>query len=390
MSYDHRDVGRILDLFHFQEEAVGSVFWHPNGWFIYSQIQNYIRSVQKKYGYKEVNSPQMVRRSLWEKSGHWDNYKQNMFCVEGVDGPEYALKPMNCACHIQIFNQRVVSWRELPLRYAEFGRCMRNEPSGSLSGLMRVRSFVQDDAHIFCAENQIESEVAKFSEMAREVYSHFGFPSFQVRFSGRPENSAGSDEQWLLAEEALKRACLSAKIDYEFAPGEGAFYGPKLEFMIKDHAGKEWQCGTIQVDFVLPERLDVEYRDKENNAHRRPVILHRAILGSFERFIGILLENHGCELPSWLHPRKLAIINLSGEDINPLIDASGLSIDQIAIDESRKNLSGLIKQFSLQKYSHIIVYGKKEKESGLLPIASLSGERVSIPIDKLKSFIMKS
>lgn len=387
MAIDHREVGRVMDLFHIQDEAAGSIFWHENGWFLYNQIKQYMQNIQQKNGYREVNTPQMVNRSLWEKSGHWENYSHNMFCVS-VEGEEsaYALKPMNCACHIQIYNKKVVSYRELPIRYSEFGACMRNESSGSLSGLMRVRSFVQDDAHIFCKEDQIESEVISFAKMADEVYKHFHFNEISVKFSTRPEKSAGSDEQWEKAESALKSACEAANLNFEIQEGEGAFYGPKLEFMIKDRNGKEWQCGTIQVDFVLPERLDAKFTDYDGEI-KRPVILHRAILGSFERFIGILLEHYGYELPSWLNPRCVAIIDISAEGFNPEDIRFFTQKYNYVIDSSKENLRGLIKKYSEMKYRFICVYGNKEAKTLEYPINILGGGKEIVPLIELTDFI---
>lgn len=382
---DHREVGRIMNLFHIQEEAVGSIFWHENGWFIYNQIKNYMQEIQRKYNYREVNSPQLIRRELWERSGHWDNYNENMFCIDSDENIPYALKPMNCACHIQIYNHQpdIISYKNLPIRYAEFGQCMRNEPSGSLSGLMRVRSFVQDDAHIFCMEGQIKEEVELFFQMAKEVYSKFGFEDIKILLSGRPEKSAGSDDQWDKAEQALKDICNENNIPYKYIPGAGAFYGPKLEFMINDRNNKEWQCGTIQVDFILPQRLNAKYAD-QHGCLQHPVILHRAILGSFERFIGILLENFGFTLPSWLNPNLLAIIDISKHGFNMDLP---LYKEQYIIDKDKKDLRQLIKKYSEQKYQYILVYGKKEEESSELPLNILGKDIIKINKNELISFI---
>lgn len=383
---DHRIIGKEMDLFHIQEEAAGSIFWHENGWYLYSKIKDYMKHLQKKFSYKEVNTPQMVNKSLWEKSGHWDHYSHNMFCVsENNEDTSYALKPMNCACHIQIFNNKVVSYKELPIRLSEFGTCIRNEPSGSLSGLMRVRSFVQDDAHIFCKEDQIQDEVKSFINMANEAYSYFGFNQVSVKLSTRPSNSAGSDEIWEKSEQALKDACSSSNIEIEIQEGEGAFYGPKLEFMIKDRNDKEWQCGTIQVDFVLPERLDCKFTDNDSVV-KRPVILHRAILGSFERFIGILLEHYGYQLPVWMNPRALAVIDISDSGFDEMdIFCMGVS-DGYIIDRSKENLRKLIKKYSEMKYRYIIVYGNKEKSSLEYPINVLGGEKVTVKYEHLYDF----
>ncbi|MFT8612463.1 MAG: threonine--tRNA ligase, partial [Gluconobacter oxydans] len=289
---DHRRIGREMDLFHIQEEAVGQIFWHRKGWRLYTVLQDYMRRAQERNNYEEVRTPQLVDRALWEASGHWDKYRENMFIATVEDEDKtLALKPMNCPCHVQIFRHGLRSYRELPLRMAEFGACHRYEPSGALHGIMRVRGFTQDDAHIFCTDDQIADETAKFVKMLAEVYSDLGFDSFRVKFSDRPETRAGSDEVWDRAEGSLKKACEIAGVEYEYNPGEGAFYGPKLEFVLTDAIGRDWQCGTLQVDYVLPERLDASYIGEDSNRHR-PVMLHRAILGSFERFIGILIEQY--------------------------------------------------------------------------------------------------
>ena len=311
---DHRKLGREMDLFHMQEEAPGQVFWHPNGWTIYTQLQDYMRRQQRKGGYVEVNTPQVVDRKLWEASGHWDKYQEHMFIVE-VDEEHArekavnALKPMNCPCHVQIFNQGLKSYRDLPLRMAEFGSCNRYEPSGALHGIMRVRGFTQDDAHIFCSEDQIEEETAEFIRFLSEIYRDLGFEKFKVKFSDRPEKRAGSDEIWDKAEAALLSATRAAGIKPNLNPGEGAFYGPKLEFVLTDAIGRDWQCGTHQVDFVLPERLDATFVAADGEKHR-PVMLHRATLGSFERFIGILIEEHAGKLPFWLAPRQVVVASI--------------------------------------------------------------------------------
>ena len=314
---DHRRLGREMNLFHMQEEAPGQVFWHPNGWTIYTLLQDYMRRKQKAGEYVEVNTPQVVNRHLWEKSGHWEKYQDNMFIVE-VDEDNArekainALKPMNCPCHVEIFRQGLKSYRDLPLRMAEFGSCARYEPSGALHGIMRVRGFAQDDAHIFAEEFQIESECAIFIKFLSNIYRELGFESFKVKFSDRPEMRAGSDETWDKAEEALLYATRAAGIEPEMNPGEGAFYGPKLEFVLTDAIGRDWQCGTFQVDFVLPERLDASYIGRDGAKHR-PVLLHRACLGSFERFIGILIEEHAGKLPFWLAPRQVVVASITSE-----------------------------------------------------------------------------
>ena len=317
---DHRKLGREMNLFHMQEEAPGQIFWHPNGWRIYTELQDYMRRKQYAGGYVEVNTPQVVDRKLWEQSGHWEKYQENMFIVE-VDEEHArekavnALKPMNCPCHVQIFNQGLKSYRDLPLRMAEFGSCNRYEPSGALHGIMRVRGFTQDDGHIFCREDQIESETAVYIDFLSGVYKDLGFEEFRVKFSDRPEKRSGSDEVWDKAEEALLKATRAAGIEPEMNPGEGAFYGPKLEFVLTDAIGRDWQCGTHQVDFVLPERLDASYIGADGDKHR-PVMLHRATLGSFERFIGILIESHAGKLPFWIAPRQVVVASIISDADN--------------------------------------------------------------------------
>lgn len=306
---DHRRLGKTLDLFHLQEEAPGMVFWHPKGWSVWQAVEQYMRGRLTDAGYQEVRTPQVMDRSLWEKSGHWDNYKENMFVTES-EKRDYAIKPMNCPGHVQIFNHGLRSYRDLPLRLAEFGACHRNEPSGALHGLMRVRGFVQDDAHIFCTEEQIVEEAKAFNELAFSVYEDFGFKDVKVKLSLRPEKRAGSDAIWDHAEEGLRLALRACGVEWEELPGEGAFYGPKVEYHIKDAIGRSWQCGTLQLDLVLPERLGAEYVS-EDNSRKRPVMLHRAILGSFERFLGILLENHAGALPAWLAPEQVVVMNIA-------------------------------------------------------------------------------
>ena len=307
-----------MELFHMQEEAPGMVFWHPNGWRIYQILQNYMQKELEKGGYSEVKTPQVVGRKLWEDSGHWEKFQEHMFIVEvDEEGSKEkrinALKPMNCPCHIQIYNQGVKSYRDLPFRMSEFGSCHRYEPSGAMHGIMRVRGFVQDDAHIFCTEEQIESETKKFIELLSKIYSDLGFADYKIKFSDRPEKRAGSDETWFKAEEALKNATLTAGYSFELNPGEGAFYGPKLEFVLTDAIGRDWQCGTLQVDFVLPERLNANYIAMDGNK-KNVVMLHRAILGSFERFIGILIENYAGKLPFWLSPSQAVVCPIAEEN----------------------------------------------------------------------------
>ena len=325
---DHRRLGKEMDLFHFQPEAQGAVFWHPKGWSVYRVLQTYIRSRLEASGYVEVNTPQLVDSVLWEQSGHWGQYREHMFVSESEDRT-LAIKPMNCPCHIQIFKQGIKSYRDLPLRMAEFGSCHRNEPSGALHGLMRVRAFTQDDAHIFCTDEQIESETQQFCALLQSIYADFGFTDIRVKFSDRPENRAGSDAVWDQAESALKRATSAAGIEASANPGEGAFYGPKLEFILRDAIGRDWQCGTLQVDYVLPERLDATYV-AEDGSRRRPVMLHRAVLGSFERFIGILIENFAGRLPAWLSPVQVVVATITSggnswaEEVSEVMRRSGI------------------------------------------------------------------
>ena len=306
---DHRKLAKKFNLFHLQEEAPGMVFWHPKGWSIYTEVERYMREVQRQHGYSEIKTPLVVDRTLWERSGHWDKFRENMFTVES-ESRDYAVKPMNCPCHVQVFNQGLKSYRDLPLRLAEFGSCHRNEASGTLQGLMRVRGFVQDDAHIFCTEEQIQDEVSIFSDLLFDVYKDFGFEDVIIRLSTRPEERVGSDEVWDKAEEALADALVAKGLEYEMLPGEGAFYGPKIEFSLKDCLGRVWQCGTIQVDFSMPGRLDAQYV-AEDGSRQVPVMLHRAILGSFERFIGILIEHYEGAFPTWLAPQQAVVMNIT-------------------------------------------------------------------------------
>jgi threonyl-tRNA synthetase len=358
-----------MNLFHMQEEAPGQVFWHPNGWTIYTELQDYMRRRQRAGGYVEVNTPQVVDRKLWEKSGHWDKYQDNMFIVE-VDEEHArekavnALKPMNCPCHVQIFNQGLKSYRDLPLRMAEFGSCARYEPSGALHGIMRVRGFTQDDGHIFCREDQIESETAEFIRFLSAVYKDLGFESFSVKFSDRPETRSGSDAVWDKAEAALLSATRAAGIEPEMNPGEGAFYGPKLEFVLTDAIGRDWQCGTHQVDFVLPERLDAEYVGMDGNKHR-PVMLHRATLGSFERFIGILIEEHAGKLPFWLAPRQVVVATIVSDaddyarELVAALTAAGVRAET---DTRNEKINYKVREHSVGKVPMILAVGAREVE----------------------------
>jgi len=367
---DHRKLGRELDLFHFQDEARGMPFWHDNGWTLYRLIEKYIRNKIRKDGYIEVKTPILVDRALWEASGHWEKFGVNMFTSHTKDEEVLALKPMNCPCHVQIFNQGIKSYRDLPIRMAEFGTCHRYEPSGALHGLMRVRGFVQDDAHIFCEESQITEETIKFCALLKEIYADFGFVGVKVKFSDRPEVRAGSDATWDKSEQALLDAAKASGLECILNPGEGAFYGPKLEFVLKDSIGRDWQCGTLQVDFVLPERLEAEYVTA-GGGKERPVMLHRAIIGSFERFIGILIEQYAGKFPLWLAPVQVAVVTITNdadgyarEIAQKLRDASV----RTELDISNEKINYKIRAFSIQKVPMIAVIGKKEQEDGTVAV----------------------
>ena len=364
---DHRKLGREMKLFHMQEEAPGQIFWHPNGWKIYTTLQDYMRRKQEQDGYVEVNTPQLVDRKLWEASGHWEKYQENMFIVE-VDEEHArekavnALKPMNCPCHVQVYNQGLKSYRDLPLRMAEFGSCNRYEPSGALHGVMRVRGFTQDDAHIFCREDQIESETKKFINFLSDVYKDLGFEKFSIKFSDRPEKRSGSNEVWDKAEDALKSATIAAGYEFEINPGEGAFYGPKLEFVLTDAIGRDWQCGTLQVDFVLPDRLDANYIGEDGNKHR-PVMLHRACLGSFERFIGILIESFAGRLPFWLAPRQVvvaAIVSDANDYCENVVSALRAKGIRAEVDLRNEKINYKVREHSVSKVPVILACGMKE------------------------------
>ncbi len=369
---DHRKLGKELGLFHFQEQAAGSVFWHPKGWAIYQNIMVYIRKKLEKAGYKEVNTPQLVDSSLWKDSGHWDKFREQMFTSESEE-KTLAIKPMNCPCHVQIFRQGVKSYKQLPLRMSEFGSCHRNEPSGALHGLMRLRSFVQDDAHIFCTEEQIISETSDFCKLLMEVYADFGFEDVVIKFSDRPLNRAGSDKVWDRAEKSLINAVEKAGYCYELNPGEGAFYGPKLEFVLRDAIGRDWQCGTLQVDFVLPERLDASFIGEDGKKFR-PVMLHRAILGSFERFIGILIEHYAGRLPAWLSPIQVALatINSNCENYAKELANQLRKLDIKCITDIRnEKLNYKIRELSNQKINFIGIIGDKEVKNNQVVLRSL-------------------
>jgi threonyl-tRNA synthetase len=366
---DHRKLGRQLDLFHLQEEAPGLVFWHPHGWTVWQEIEQYMRRVYRDNGYQEVRCPQILDRSLWEKSGHWEHYKANMFTTES-ESRDYAIKPMNCPGHVQIFNTDVRSYRDLPLRYGEFGSCHRNEPSGALHGVMRVRGFTQDDGHIFCTEDQIQPEVTAFNALVREVYADFGFTDVAVKLALRPDSRVGADELWDKAEVALRAALKASNLEWQELPGEGAFYGPKIEFHIKDAIGRSWQCGTMQVDFSMPGRLGAEYVG-EDNARHTPVMLHRAILGSLERFIGILIENHSGALPFWLAPVQVVVMSISehqedyAAQVAGTLRAAGLRVDT---DLRGEKINYKIREHSLMKRPYYVVVGDKEKAAGLVAV----------------------
>ena len=376
---DHRRLGSELNLFHIQEEAPGSVFWHPKGWSIYRNLESYVRARLDRTGYVEVKTPQIVDRSLWEASGHWEKFRDGMFTVESED-KTLAIKPMNCPCHVQIFKQGMKSYRDLPLRMAEFGSCHRNEPSGSLHGLMRVRAFTQDDAHIFCTPEQIVSETKAFCDLLQGIYKDFGFTDIRVKFSDRPEKRAGADEVWDLAEKSLIEAATAAGLDYILNPGEGAFYGPKLEFVLKDTIGRDWQCGTLQVDFVLPERLDANYIGEDGKRHR-PVMLHRAVLGSFERFIGVLIEHYAGKFPLWLSPVQAIVASITDE-ASPYAEelCNQLKLQRIRaeVDTRNEKISYKIREHSLQKVPYILVVGKREAEEGTVAVRRLGGENQQV------------
>ena len=372
---DHRKLGKQLGLFHFQEEAPGMAFWHPKGWKVYQVIKDYMQTVQNENKYREINTPQLVDFSLWEKSGHASKFSNEMFNVES-DNRMYAIKPMNCPCHIQVFNQGLKSYRDLPLRFAEFGSCHRYEPSGSMHGLMRVRSFVQDDGHIFCTEEQIQSEVADFMELLFSVYKDFGFDEVILRLSTRPEKRVGSDELWDEAEQALKEALNATKLPWELVPGEGAFYGPKIEYSLKDCMGRIQQCGTIQVDFFLPDRLGAQYV-AEDSSRKTPVMLHRAILGSFERFIGVLIEHYAGAMPAWLAPEQVVILNITdkqSEYCRNLQESLKNKGFRVALDLRNEKIGFKIREHTLQKIPYLLVVGDKEVESNAMAVRTLRGE----------------
>lgn len=379
---DHRKLGKQLDLFHLQEEAPGMVFWHPRGWALWQAIEQHMRKELDAAGYREVKTPQIMDKTFWERSGHWDNYKDNMFVTQS-EKREYAVKPMNCPGHVQIFNNSLRSYRDLPMRLAEFGSCHRNEPSGALHGLMRVRGFVQDDAHIFCTEDQIVEEARRFNELLVRIYKQFGFHDVAVKLSLRPEKRAGSDDIWDKAEQGLRDALTACGVEWEELPGEGAFYGPKIEYHVKDAIGRSWQCGTLQLDFVLPERLDAEYVT-ESNGRARPVMLHRAILGSLERFIGILIENHAGSFPLWLAPVQMVVMNITEHqadycrEVVEKLRAEGFRVE---LDLRNEKIGYKIRDNSQYRFPYQIVVGDKEKENGQVAVRRKAEDLGSLKVD---------
>jgi threonyl-tRNA synthetase len=382
---DHRRIGREMDLFHIQEEATGSIFWHPKGWKLYRTAESYMRRRLDAAQYQEVKTPQLVDRVLWERSGHWEKYREHMFVAQVEDEKRtLALKPMNCPCHVQIFNHGLRSYRELPLRMAEFGACHRYEPSGALHGIMRVRGFTQDDAHIFCTPDQIASETAAFVDLLASVYRDFGFDAFRVKFADRPDSRAGDDATWDRAEGALREACAIVGVEYELNPGEGAFYGPKLEFVLRDAIGRDWQCGTLQVDFVLPERLDASYI-ADDSTRQRPVMLHRAILGSFERFLGILIENYAGRFPLWLAPVQAVVASIVTDaepyafEVAEALRARGLSV---VTDTRNEKINAKIREHSVHYVPIIVVVGRQEAQARTVALRRLGGQAQEvIPLD---------
>ena len=372
---DHRKLAKKQDLFHFQEEAPGMVFWHPKGWTIYKVVEQYIRSRMQLHGYQEIHTPQVVDRSLWEKSGHWDKFRDDMFTTSS-ENRDYAIKPMNCPCHVQVFNQGLKSYRDLPLRLAEFGSCHRNEPSGTLHGLMRARNFTQDDAHIFCTEEQIQEEVSNFIDMLFEVYKDFGFEDVIIKLSTRPENRVGSDEVWDKAEQSLELALNNKNLEWDLQPGEGAFYGPKIEFSLKDCIGRVWQCGTIQVDFSMPERLGASYIS-EDSSKQVPVMLHRAIVGSMERFIGILIENYAGSFPLWLAPIQAVVISITENQSDYAKKVSDILRNQgfrVEVDLRNETIGLKIRDHAMQRVPYQIILGAREQDDNTVAVRTREGE----------------
>ena len=376
---DHRKLGRELDLFHIDEHSPGTVFWHPKGWTVWQEVEQYMRRVYRDNGYLEVKGPQILDQSLWEKTGHWDKYRDNMFVTES-EKRDYALKPMNCPGHIIIFKQGIKSYRDLPLRFGEFGQCHRNEPSGGLHGIMRVRAFTQDDGHIFCTEDQIQAEVVAFTTLLQKVYRDFGFTGIIYKLSTRPEKRIGTEESWDRAEAALADGLRASGCEFSYLPGEGAFYGPKIEYTLKDAIGREWQCGTIQVDPNLPERLDAEFVGEDGTRHR-PIMLHRAIVGSLERFIGILIEQHAGALPTWLAPVQVSVLNITdsqaeyAQEVAKTLRNQGLRVD---LDLRNEKITYKIREHSMQKLPYILVVGDKEKEAGAVAVRARGNQDLGV------------
>ncbi|OQW43283.1 MAG: threonine--tRNA ligase [Proteobacteria bacterium SG_bin4] len=388
---DHRRIGKLLDLFHTQDEAPGMVFWHPKGWILWQQIEQYMRNILNQNGYQEIRTPQILDKELWVKSGHWENFRENMFTTNS-DERDFAIKPMNCPGHVQVFNQGLRSYRELPIRLSEFGSCHRNEASGALHGIMRVRAFTQDDAHIFCTEDQIQDEVVQFIDLLKTVYADFGFRDIMVKLSTRPLKRVGSDDQWDKSESALKAALAEAKLNWELQPGEGAFYGPKIEFSLKDCIGRVWQCGTLQLDFSMPDRLGAEYV-AEDNSRRIPVMLHRAILGSMERFIGILIENYAGALPLWLSPEQVIVMNISrsqmdfAEKVAEHLRQHGI---RASLDLRNEKITYKIREHSLQKLPYQIIVGDEEVQANLISVRNRGGENLGqMTVDSLLEQLKK-
>ena len=389
--HDHRALGESLDLFHFHEDAPGSVFWHPRGYAVYRAVEDYMRRRVSAAGYREVRGPMLMSRAVWERSGHWQYYGENMFVVRGDGERQMAVKPMNCPAHVEVFKHGVRSWRDLPVRLAEFGQCHRDEPSGALHGLLRLRGFVQDDGHVFCREDQVEAEVASFCELLSSVYADFGFSSFDVGMSLRPERRSGSDEQWDRAERMLADAAAAAGLDPRPMPGEGAFYGPKLEFALKDRQGRLWQCGTLQLDLVLPELLGAFYRDGEDG-RVSPVLLHRAVLGSLERFVGILLEHHEGNLPPWLAPEQVAVAPVSdrhedyARSVADRLEAAGLRVRRASGSE---RLSAKIREAALLRIPAVAVVGDREAAEGSVALR-IDGANASLPFDEALDRLLRT
>ncbi|HZW12134.1 MAG TPA: threonine--tRNA ligase [Noviherbaspirillum sp.] len=387
---DHRKLAKLLDLFHFQDEAPGLIFWHPKGWIIWQQVEQYMRRVYQENGYQEVKAPQILDRTLWEKTGHWENYRENMFVTES-ENRNYALKPMNCPGHVQIYNSDLRSYRDLPLRYGEFGQCHRNEPSGALHGIMRVRGFTQDDGHIFCTEEQIEGEVTAFHQQAMRVYKDFGFTEISIKIALRPESRIGSDETWDRAEETLRSALRVCGVTWQELPGEGAFYGPKIEYHLKDSLGRPWQVGTMQVDFSMPGRLGAEYV-ADDNTRKVPVMLHRAIVGSMERFVGILIENHAGAMPLWLAPVQVAVLNISdaqadyAQNVAQNLKKQGF---RVHLDLRNEKITYKIREHSVQKLPYIVVVGDKERDANTVAVRARGNVDLGVmPVDALVERLM--